>query len=189
MNEPIYYFTLGISHILDIDGLDHFFFIVSFCLLYKLNDWIEIIKLITAFTIGHSLTLILAGLNIVSIHMGLIEALIPITIIITCLGNFYYLFKNKDQQKNQNYFFTILFFGLIHGLGFSNFIKNMLFEDESIIIPLLSFNLGIEIAQLLIVFGFLTILSIILIFVKKLKWSRIIINCFIIISVLNMMLY
>ncbi|MFD0964729.1 HupE/UreJ family protein [Pseudofulvibacter geojedonensis] len=189
MNEFKYYFELGINHILDINGLDHFFFIIAFCLLYKLSDWKEIIKLITAFTIGHSLTLILAGLNIVSMPMDLIETLIPITIMITCFGNFYFLFKSKEQQKKKGYFYTILFFGLIHGLGFSNFIKNMFFEDESIIIPLLSFNLGIEIAQLLIVFGFLVILSIIHIFIKELKWSRIIINSLILISILNMMLF
>ncbi|MEM6772471.1 MAG: HupE/UreJ family protein, partial [Bacteroidota bacterium] len=118
-----YYLQLGIEHILDPEGLDHLYFIVSFCLLYTSKDLGKVAALVTAFTIGHSVTLALAALDVVQVNPSLIEALIPITILISCVHNFWILSKDdKAPKQSQGYviYGTILLFGLIHGLGFSN---------------------------------------------------------------------
>ena len=185
-----HYIKLGIDHILDPNGLDHLYFIVSFCLLYTLKDLRKIAGLITAFTVGHSITLALAAFDKISINPDLIEHLIPITILISILLNYWNLLKDKNYQAPKGYFIyvIILFFGLIHGLGFSNFLSAMLFEDESIILPLLGFNIGIEVAQLIIVFVVLLVLSLsdrILQFKFK-KVIRLVLNTIIALLVLQM---
>ena len=188
MNEFITYVTIGVNHILDIDGLDHFFFIISFCLLYSLSDWKKLIGLVTAFTVGHSITLILAGLDWVNINPTLIETLIPITILITCLTNFVHLIRGNSTAKNfKSFYLILLFFGLIHGLGFSNFLKNMFFEGESILLPLLSFNIGIEVAQLAIVFGFLLVSYLFSKVITNLKWFQLAANSLIVFFIVKMM--
>lgn len=158
MSDFKFYITQGIYHILDLNGLDHFYFILSFCLLYSLKNWKDLLGLVTAFTIGHSITLILAGLDFVKINPQLVESLIPITILISCFNNFYQILNPTKYERNLTITYIILFlFGLIHGLGFSTFLKMMLFDD-SILVPLLGFNIGIELAQLIIVLMFLIIL-------------------------------
>ena len=158
-----HYIQLGIDHILDPEGLDHFYFIVSFCLLYTIKDVRKIAGLVTAFTVGHSITLALAALDKINVNPDLIETLIPITILFSCLLNYWTLLKTKENDyrapKGYLIYLIILFFGLIHGLGFSNFLSAMLFEGESIVVPLLGFNIGIEVAQLVIVFVVLLILA------------------------------
>lgn len=158
MSDFQFYISQGVHHILDLNGLDHFYFIVSFCLLYTFKDWKDLLGLITAFTVGHSITLILAGLDVVTLKPQLIETFIPITILISCANNFYQLLSRKQIKNRLTVTYTILFvFGLIHGLGFSSFLKMMLI-DEDILVPLLGFNIGIEIAQIVIVIGFLIVL-------------------------------
>jgi len=156
-----HYIQLGFSHILDPEGLDHLYFIVSFCLLYTIRDLRKIAGLVTAFTVGHSITLALAALDAIYVDPNLIEWLIPITILISCLLNYWTLLKDNEYRTPKGYlmYIIILFFGLIHGLGFSNFLSAMLFEGDSILIPLLGFNIGIEIAQLIIVFMVLLVIS------------------------------
>lgn len=183
------YLNQGFLHIIDLQGLDHLCFIVSFCLLYSLKDWKYIIGLITAFTLGHCITLIISVLNIVTIKSSLVETLIPITILSSCANNYWYLFSKKQSKPSTIITYGILFsFGLIHGLGFSNFLKMMIFEEDSVILPLLGFNIGIEIAQLMIVFSFL----IFLIFTQKVKanskYLRIMINTIIVLVILNFLL-
>lgn len=183
------YLNQGFLHIIDLQGLDHLCFIVSFCLLYSLKDWKYIIGLITAFTLGHCITLIISVLNIVTIKSSLVETLIPITILSSCANNYWYLFSKKQSKPSTIITYGILFsFGLIHGLGFSNFLKMMIFEEDSVILPLLGFNIGIEIAQLMIVFSFL----IFLIFTQKVKanskYLRIMINTIIVLVILNLLL-
>lgn len=183
------YLNQGFLHIIDLQGLDHLCFIVSFCLLYSLKDWKYIIGLITAFTLGHCITLIISVLNIVTIKSSLVETLIPITILSSCANNYWYLFSKKQSKPSTLITYGILFsFGLIHGLGFSNFLKMMIFEEDSVILPLLGFNIGIEIAQLMIVFSFL----IFLIFTQKVKanskYLRIMINTIIVLVILNFLL-
>lgn len=150
MNQFELYFGLGLSHILDIQGYDHILFVIALCTIYTFIDWRKILILVTAFTIGHSLTLALATLKIVSINSALIEFLIPVTIAITTATNLLNNVEQKTRNVQLNYFFA-LFFGLIHGLGFSNFLKSLLGKESSILEPLLAFNIGLEVGQIVIV--------------------------------------
>lgn len=182
------YIKLGIEHILDLEGLDHLYFIVSFCLMYTIKDLRKIAGLVTAFTIGHSITLALAALDMIFVDPDLIEKLIPITILISCLLNYWTLLREKDYSAPKGYlaYIVILFFGLIHGLGFSNFLSAMLFEGDSIITPLLGFNIGIEIAQLVIVVAVLLALSLSDQLLKRKKIVRLALNSVVTIMVLLM---
>ena len=146
------YFLLGTNHILDLAGFDHILFVLVLCSIYTLNDWKKILLLVTAFTIGHSLTLALATFQLITIHSDLIEFLIPVTIAITASGNLINLKISTGRQLN--YFFA-LFFGLIHGLGFSNYLRALLGKEEFLLNPLFAFNLGLEAGQLLIIMFFL----------------------------------
>ncbi len=183
-----HYIQLGIEHILDPEGLDHLYFIVSFCLLYAIQDLRKIVALVTAFTVGHSITLALAALDKINVNPELIETLIPITILISCLLNYWTLLREGEYRAPKGYliYFVILFFGLIHGLGFSNFLSAMLFEGESIVAPLLGFNIGIEVAQLIIVFAVLLFLSLSDRFLKWKKAVRLTVNSVVTLMVLQM---
>ena len=157
MSEFRLYFDLGKDHILDYaNGYDRILFVVALCALYISRDWKKILILVTAFTVGHSITLALSTLNIVSVKAELIEFLIPLTIFITAVSN---LFKNErnisEGPMQMNYIFAT-FFGLIHGLGFSNYLKSLLGKDEGIITQLLAFNLGLELGQIIIVVLFMS---------------------------------
>lgn len=188
MTDFWFYLKEGINHILDLDGLDHFYFIISFCILFSFKDWRKITGLVTAFTLGHCITLFLSGLELVTINANTVELLIPITILLSCLNNFYVLLKDKQtKQQLVITYIILLIFGLIHGLGFSNYIKMMLFDGESIVLPLLGFNIGIEFAQLLIVIGLLAVISILQLVVKShIKWVRFAVNTIIFLLVLRM---
>jgi len=158
MSEFQLYFTLGQEHILDYkNGYDHILFVLALCAVYLVRDWKKILILVTAFTIGHSITLALATLSIVSVNADVIEFLIPLTIFITAVSN---LFKKEELRNSKgiqlNYVFA-LFFGLIHGLGFSNYLRALLGKDRSILSQLLAFNLGLEFGQIIVVAIFLVI--------------------------------
>lgn len=151
------YFDLGLTHILDVNGYDHILFVIALCAVYMLGDWKKILIIVTAFTIGHSVTLAMATLDIIRINPALIEFLIPVTIFITAVTN---IFRNQQNIKHQgihlNYAFALIF-GLIHGMGFSNYLRSLLGRDESIVMQLLAFNLGLEIGQIVIVLIFLAL--------------------------------
>ena len=156
MNEFQLYFGLGKDHILDYaNGYDHILFVIALCALYQMRDWKQVLVLVTAFTIGHSITLALSTLDIITVRAELIEFLIPVTIFITAASN---IFKREDNFSGRavqiNYFYAALF-GLIHGMGFSNYLRSILGRDESIISQLLAFNLGLEFGQIIIVAIFL----------------------------------
>ncbi len=146
-----FYFSLGIHHIISLSSYDHIMFIIALTAVYTIKEWKKILILATAFTIGHSTTLALATLNIINISSDLIEFLIAVTIFLTGFAN---LFKSKEEFNPRlhtiKYFFA-MFFGLIHGLGFSNYLKYMLGQEESIVKPLFAFNIGIEIGQIIII--------------------------------------
>ncbi|PUZ30351.1 HupE / UreJ protein [Chitinophaga costaii] len=169
------YFEMGWQHILDWNGYDHILFVVALCALFLLQDWKKILVLVTAFTIGHSITLALSVLHYLHINRNLIEFLIPVTIVVTAFANIIRLPATKERGKavfsystgrlkiqpaalkgrvQLNYYFA-LFFGLLHGLGFSTYLKSMLGAQTNIVLPLLSFNLGLEVGQLVIVGGVL----------------------------------
>jgi HupE / UreJ protein len=149
MNDFAIYFDLGLDHILSWDAWDHILFIVTLSSIYLIRDWKKVLILVTAFTIGHSITLALSVYDIFRVQSKWVEFLIPVTIIITGIFNFMYK-KRELRSLDINYFFA-LFFGLIHGLGFANNIRFMLSKEQEIVGPLLSFNLGIEAGQVVLV--------------------------------------
>jgi hypothetical protein len=168
MNDFQIYLHLGYKHIIDLGGSDHILFILALTARYIWTDWKQLLVLVTAFTIGHSITLALSVLQWVNLSVDIIELLIPITILITAFTNFWV--KSFDfKSKYPLIYFFALFFGLIHGLGFSNYLRSLLGKEESILGPLLSFNIGLELGQLLIVS---VILIISFIFVSLLKLDR-----------------
>ena len=162
------YFQLGRDHIADWKGYDHILFVTALCLRYLLKDWKKVLVLVTAFTIGHSITLTLSVLNYINISVKWVEFLIPVTIFITALSNVWqkeFQFKTKFPLI---YFFA-LFFGLIHGLGFSAYLKSLLGKETNIVGELLAFNLGLGFGQILIV---AVVLAVSWICVTLLKFSR-----------------
>ena len=145
------YFNIGTGHILTLEALDHLLFIAALCLRYMLKDWKKVAVLVTAFTIGHSITLALSALGYIQFATRWIEFLIPLTIVVTAVNN---LMQRKNRIEHPSrlpliYFFA-LFFGLIHGLAFASNLLSLLGKD-SLLVPLVAFNLGIETAQLLVV--------------------------------------
>jgi hypothetical protein len=150
MEELLMYGRLGFKHIIDLEGVDHILFVLALTLRYVWSDWKKILVLVTSFTIGHSLTLALSTLSMIDISVNWIELMIPVTILITALSNFWVKdFEFKEQ--NLTHYALALFFGLIHGLGFSNYLKSLLGKEASLLGPLFSFNIGLEIGQILIV--------------------------------------
>lgn len=150
MSSFAIYFQLGLEHILDVNGYDHILFIIALCAVFYWHHWKKVLILVTAFTLGHSITLALATLKVISFPAEVIEFLIPVTIFITALSN---IIRKKSDFSWLNYVYAA-FFGLIHGLGFSNFLQNLLGREASIVDKLFAFNLGLEIGQLIIVAAF-----------------------------------
>lgn len=141
------YFQVGFEHITDPNGYDHMLFLLALCAAYAYTDWKKILVLVTAFTIGHSVTLALAVLNIIPVNGDWIEFLIPVTIVATAIKNV----MMKEEKSALITYFMALAFGLIHGMGFSNYLRSLLGDD--LLMPLFAFNVGIEIGQLLVVSG------------------------------------
>lgn len=171
MDEFVMYFQMGWQHIVDWEGMDHILFIAALCAVYLLEDWRKVLVLVTAFTIGHSITLALSVTNVVFIKSSVIEFLIPVTIAITAFSNV--IRKPTVPGKLQiNYFFAG-FFGLIHGMGFSGYLKSLLGTQTNIVRPLLAFNLGLEFGQILIVTGVLLLAAIVVNIrrVKRRDWN------------------
>ena len=163
------YFKLGLQHIADLKGYDHILFILTLCAVYSLKEWKRVLVLITAFTLGHSLTLALATLDLVRVDGDLIEFLIPLTIFLTALAN---LLTRKQKVTSVLHYLkysAALFFGLIHGLGFSNYLRSLLGSEKGLVLPLFSFNVGIETGQILIVALIMTVTMVV---VDLLKYSR-----------------
>ena len=154
MSEFFIYLQLGYQHITDFNGYDHILFVVALCAIYRTTDWQKILYLVTAFTIGHSITLALAALKMFDYSTNFVEFLIPITIIITCVSNLFHRSTESvldPEQFSTSRYFLALSFGLIHGLGFSNYLRSLLGKDQNIIPQLLAFNIGLELGQLVIV--------------------------------------
>lgn len=159
MDDFLIYLRLGFDHITDPRGYDHILFVIALCAVYTFQQWKQVLLLVTAFTIGHSITLALATLRLFTYSTSLIETLIPITILITAVSNFFFreprhtTYSRRPQPDRQSRwrYALALGFGLIHGLGFSNYLRSLLGREASILKPLLAFNIGLEIGQLLIV--------------------------------------
>src|SRR6478672_1706020 len=167
MSDFWFYFRLGWEHIMSVNALDHLLFLLALAAVYTLTDWRAVLVLITAFTIGHSLTLALSTLNLITLPSSWVEFLIPCTIIFTALSN---VFQKRERPKRMqvNYFLALLF-GLIHGLGFANTLRFILAGDQSLGWALFGFNIGLEAGQILVV---LLILTIAQMAVQRLKFAR-----------------
>ncbi|MEM1433197.1 MAG: HupE/UreJ family protein [Pseudomonadota bacterium] len=173
MHPFAFYLQLGFEHITDFGGLDHVLFLIALCAVYRLEEWRRLLILVTAFTVGHSITLALASLDGFTIASKIIEFLIPVTILLTAIHNVIGRSVGEAATGMGQAYAMALFFGLIHGMGFSNYFRALLMNDSSIAVPLLGFNLGIELGQLLVVgaivciaFLFLNVLR-----VKQREWN------------------
>lgn len=155
MNDFSFYLKWGWDHIISREALDHILFMVVLAVHFSFKEWRPLLLMITAFTIGHSLTLALSVLDVFRLPSNLVEIMIPCTIGITAASNFWYI---RDHISKQwiNYI-TILFFGLIHGMGFANAIRFSMVEGQSLGWSLLGFNIGLECGQIFVVLSFLTI--------------------------------
>lgn len=160
MQDFLFYLKLGWEHIISLDALDHQLFVLALIAVYSYQDFKKILILITAFTIGHSLTLALSVLDILRVPGDWVEFLIPLTIVLTSLDNI--LMKNRQKTLMKLNYYLALFFGLIHGMGFANTVRVMLAKEQSIFMPLLGFNIGLEIGQIIVVIIILILLFILL---------------------------
>ncbi|WP_113663567.1 HupE/UreJ family protein [Pedobacter nanyangensis] len=163
-SDFLFYFELGWSHIVSLDALDHQLFILALVAVYTSKQFKQILILVTAFTVGHSVTLALSTFDIIRFDSKWVEFLIPCTIFITAVAN---LFKNGKKKKSisLNYYLA-LFFGLIHGMGFANTVRMMLAKDQYIGWGLFGFNLGLEVGQIVFVALIMLISGILLYFFK-----------------------
>lgn len=150
MGDFALYFELGLRHIANLNAVDHILFLLALISVFQFADLKRVVILVTAFTIGHSITLALATFDILSIEDEWVEFLIPVTILITAVFN---MVKGKAASKQRMVlpFAMASFFGFIHGLGFSNYLKTLLSNEESLFWPLFGFNIGIELGQIAIV--------------------------------------
>lgn len=149
MQDFILYLKLGWEHIISLDALDHQLFVLVLMAIYVFKDWKKILWVVTAFTIGHSITLALSVFDIVRAPAKWVEFLIPLTIVITAFDNI--LMRNRPNNLMKMNFYLALFFGLIHGMGFANTARMMIANEQHIFLPLLGFNVGLELGQIAVV--------------------------------------
>ncbi|MGC6432040.1 MAG: HupE/UreJ family protein [Jejuia sp.] len=152
LDDFLFNVQYGINHVLDINGYDHVLFLMVLTVSYVFKDWKRVLLLVSMFTLGHTLSLVLAAYNIVSVDGTLVEFLIPVTILVAAVYNVFTAGKGAQKEKVGVLFITTLAFGLIHGLGFAREFKMFLGESDSKLLLLIEFALGIEIAQVIIVF-------------------------------------
>lgn len=160
MQDFAFYFGPGWHHIISKDALDHQLFIMALAAIYMLKDWKQVLVLVTAFTIGHSLTLALSAFKVITVNTGLVEFGVAITIMITAFSN---LFQKQFTPKTIriNYFLA-LFFGLIHGLAYSNYLRfTTEGTDQNLLWSLLGFNVGLEVGQIVVVLSILLLTQLI----------------------------
>ncbi|MFT0713825.1 HupE/UreJ family protein [Flagellimonas lutimaris] len=170
MQEFLFYIKLGLDHVLDFGAYDHILFLSALTVPFTFRNWKRVLVLATIFTLAHCTSLALSVYEVVTMDVGLIEFLIPVTILLTALFNFAYVYK---ESLNVGIFMHILataFFGLIHGFGFSNYFKMLMAEEEDKITPLLGFATGIELSQVTVILIVLTISYVILELLKAKRW-------------------
>ena len=149
MQDFLFYLQLGWEHVISADALDHQLFILALVAIFSLKDFKKVLILVTAFTIGHSFTLIMSALDAFRFPSNWVEFLIPCTIIFTCIDNLIFS-KNEKKLIIFNYFLALIF-GLIHGMGFANSVRMMLSSEQDILLPLFGFNVGLELGQIVVV--------------------------------------
>lgn len=149
MSDFSFYFVMGWQHIISADALDHQLFILALACVYSIRDIKRVLILVTAFTIGHSLTLALSVYDVIRFSSKWVEFLIPCTIFITALNNIFQI-NRRDASARINYYLALCF-GLIHGMGFANAIRIMLAKDQTVGWGLFGFNIGLEAGQIFVV--------------------------------------
>lgn len=171
------YLELGFKHIADLEAYDHMLFLVALCAIFSFIQWRQVVLLATGFTMGHSITLALAGMDIIRFPANIIELLIPTTIVLTALYNLRRGPLAEGERLGFNHYSLAAVFGLIHGMGFSNFLRSSLMpgEESNLVTQLLAFNIGIEFGQILIVaiILFISWLVIDQFGISKRLWNRI----------------
>ena len=190
MSEFWIYFQIGLKHVLDIHSYDHVLFLIALAVPFSFKDWKRIVLLVSLFTIGHTMALLLSVFGIIAIKVNVVELLIPITILITALFNLFTAGKSNKKESINLVFFITLFFGIVHGLGFSNYFKSILGgTPTSKLLPLGEFALGIEAAQIVVVFVVLILSYIVQTFFRfsKRDWT-LVMSAFIIGVVLPMII-
>lgn len=155
MQDFLFYLGLGWEHIISLDALDHQLFVLVLMVMFSFKDFKKLLILITAFTIGHSITLALSVLDVFRFSSNWVEFLIPLTIVITAFDNI--LMRNQPRNLMKMNYWLALIFGLIHGMGFANIARMTMAEEQSILVPLLGFNIGLELGQIVVVLVFLLI--------------------------------
>jgi hypothetical protein len=184
MSEFWVYFQIGLHHVLDIHAYDHVLFLMALVIPFTFKDWKRILLSVTLFTLGHTTALLLSVYEIMVIKANVVEFLIPITILATALFNLSTVGKSTKKEKLNLIFFITLFFGIVHGLGFSNYFKTLLGgTSNSKLVPLLEFALGIEGAQIAVVFVVLMIAYIVQTFFKFSKRDWVLVGSSFIIGV------
>lgn len=170
------FLQIGFEHIFNLNAYDHLAFLVALSAVYTFKDWRNVVLLATAFTIGHSITLALAVLEIIPVNETLIETLIPVTILFTSLANL--PFKTAPEEPKTVWFSAknamAAGFGLIHGMGFSNYLKQLLGKESKPVLELFSFNIGLEIGQVLIVLLALLLNSLAIRFLPQRLWVMVV---------------
>lgn len=169
MDNFMFFLKEGLFHVLDWNAYDHILFLIALVVVYDFKNWKSILWLISLFTVGHTITLILAAYKVISVSSAWIEFLIPVTILVTALVNIFYAGNTAKQAKTNTNLFFALFFGLIHGLGFSGYFRMLVGNSSSKFLSLLEFALGIELAQIIIT---IIILFIGFIFQKLFRFSK-----------------
>ncbi len=174
-NQFLFYFKQGLFHVLDWSAYDHILFLMALVVVFTLKDWKKTLWLVTFFTIGHTLTLTLAAYNLIYVKESVVEFLIAATIFITALSNILFQKKSSQNSLNLNLIFA-LFFGLIHGLGFSSYFKILVGREADKVLPLISFALGVETSQviLVIILLFITFIGLNIFRISKRDWIMII---------------
>lgn len=146
MSDFSAFVALGFRHIAGVDGLDHIVFLLALAAIYRWHDWRDAIWVVTSFTVGHSITLALAALNLLALPGAWIEFLIPVTIVATCVENLLVRDARPSSRRGRDRPVLAGVFGLVHGAGFANYLRGLFMDD--IALPLLGFNVGIEVGQL-----------------------------------------
>jgi len=176
MEQLKLFFELGLTHVLDINGYDHVLFLIVLAAPYLFSNWKKVLFLVTVFTVGHSISLILSSYDFISVNSGLVEFVIPVTIAVTALFNIFSSGKAVGNTKIGLVFFVTLFFGVVHGLGFSSYFKMIVGNTDYKFVPLIEFALGVEAAQIIVVIVVLVLASIVqnILSVSKRDWVLVI---------------
>ncbi len=176
MNDFLRNFLEGFFHVLDINAYDHILFIMLLAVPYLFSNWKKLLWLVTAFTVGHTLSLLFAVYEVVNVSTLWIEFLIPASIAVAAIHNMSTASKKQPKELPWLLIVTALFFGLIHGFGFSGAFKMLASSGENTLLLLAEFALGIEAAQLVIVLIVLMLnfIAIRLLRFNKKEWVQII---------------